>query len=181
MGQCVGHFIWSTGCVSVLACSSLPEYNLQSLLLLRGSAIYFYTVCAVDTLCRWPIYCAVPGGDFWWYSWLIFLHSSSYSAKVHTVLSLNVLKIVSFVLAHCDKIKATCSHCSAAIRLWLCYWIIYLFRINRLLWLWERLYFTRISVWPFYVQQAAQRIIKKQSWSQIPHDFCLLFDFAGFH
>lgn len=78
-----------------LACTSLPEYNLQ-LLLLCGSCIYFYTVSAVDTLCA--------GGPFilpclkgtWWYSWLIFLHLSYYSAKVHTVLSLNVLKIGFF-------------------------------------------------------------------------------------
>lgn len=182
MGQCVGHFIWSTGCVSALAYSSLPEYNLQSLLLLllRGSAIYFYTVCAVDTLCRWPIYCAVPGGDFWWYSWLIFLHSSSYSAEVHTVLPLNVLKIDFFVLAQGDRIKATCStvapqsSCDYATG-----FFIYFAKTDYCHTV--RGFILVASMFGYFGGSSKNcKETKKVCWSQTSHDFCLFF-IEGFH
>lgn len=82
-----------------LACASLPEYNLQSLLLCGSGFmhLFLYCICCGHFVCQWPIYSAMPSGDFLRYSWLIFLHLSYYSAKVHTVLSLNVLKISFFV------------------------------------------------------------------------------------
>lgn len=55
--------VWDILCVArpiVLAFISIKPSHAATYSAALDSCIYFYTVSAVDTLCRWPIYPAVP-------------------------------------------------------------------------------------------------------------------------